>query len=133
MTLEDFKKDFKDVNPILYELLIKHYKIDLTGCIDRAYKEYYSLMKNKECILLDFYDKEDFKYLRVEPDINCIIELDKKYFLSEKFIFTNISKDESQLYFKNKQVSFYIKQNIGSTGDYNCCASIVLRYDTTMG
>ena len=128
MILEDFKEDFKDVNPILYELLIKHYNLNQAGCIHRAYLEYYWVMKNKECTLLDFYDTEDLEYLRVEPEINCVIEFDKKYFLSEKFIFENISKDETQVYFKNKKISFYIIQNFGSMGDYNCCASIVLRY-----
>jgi RIO-like serine/threonine protein kinase len=128
--LEQFE-DFKEVNPILYELLIKHYKLEETGCIHRAYQEYYVLMKNKECTLLDFYHTEDLKYLRVEPEIDCLIEFSKEYFLSNTFIFENVSSNESIMYFKNKDVYFYIIQNFGSGGDYDCCASIVLRYKNT--
>jgi hypothetical protein len=128
--LEQFE-DFKEVNPILYELLIKHYKLEETGCIHRAYQEYYALMKNKECTLLDFYHTEDLKYLRVEPEIDCLIEFSKEYFLSNTFIFENVSSNKSIMYFKNKHVYFYIIQNLGSGGDYDCCASIVLRYKNT--
>jgi len=131
---EDFKEEFKDLPPILYELLIKHFKLNETGCIHRAYIEYYDVMKNKECTLLDFYNTEDLEYLRVEPEVNCIIEieLDKDYFLLNKFIFEKISKDETKdetiAYFKNEEISFYIIHNVGSSGDYDCCASIILRY-----
>jgi len=128
MTLEKFKEDFKDLPPILYKLLIKHFKLNESGCIHRAYTEYYNLMKNKQCILLDFYNTEDLEYLQVEPEINCVLELDKDYFLSHKFTFEKISKDETIAYFKNKENSFYIIQDPGSVGDYNCCASIILRY-----
>jgi len=132
MTLEKFKEDFKDLPPILYELLIKHFKLNETGCIHRAYIEYYDVMKNKECTLLDFYNTEDLEYLRVEPEVNCIIELNKDYFLLNKFVFEKISKDETKdetiAYFKNEEISFYIIHNVGSSGDYDCCASIILRY-----
>ena len=128
MTLEKFKEDFKDLPPILYELLIKHFKLNETGCIHRAYIEYYDVMKNKECTLLDFYNTEDLEYLRVEPEVNCRIELDKDYFLLNKFVFEKISKDETKAYFKNEEISFYIIHNVGSSGDYDCCASIILRY-----
>jgi hypothetical protein len=126
--LEKFKDDFKDLPPILYELLIKHYNLDQVGCITRAYKEYYKLMKNKECTLLDFYHTEDLKHLRVEPEVKCKIEFSKDYFLSNKFVFEKISENENVAYFKNHNISFYIIQNVGSGGDYDCCASIVLRY-----
>ena len=134
MTLEKFKEDFKDLPPILYELLIKHFKLNETGCIHRAYIEYYDVMKNKECTLLDFYNTEDLEYLRVEPEVNCIIELElnKDYFLLNKFVFEKISKDETKdetkAYFKNEEISFYIIHSVGSSGDYDCCASIILRY-----
>ena len=130
--LEQFKEDFKDLPPILYELLIKHYKLKQTGCVGRAYKEYYELMKNKECSLLDFYHTEDLVYLRVEPEVKCDIEFSKQYFLLNKFIFENISKDENVAYFKNDNISFYIIQNFGSSGNYDCCASIVLRYKSNL-
>jgi hypothetical protein len=119
-------EDFKELPSLLYELIIKHNSINESGCIHRAYKEYYSLMKNKECILLDFYNKEDLEYLRVEPEPQEFIEFNKEYFLSNKFIFENMFEDIA--YFRDKDISFYIIQDIGSAGDYDCCASIILRY-----
>lgn len=127
-SLEEFKEDFKDLPPMLYELLIKHYNLNKDGCIHRGYQEYYNLMKNKECALLDFYSIEDLEYLRVESEINSKIEFNKEYFLSNTFIFLNISDDETKAYFKNERLCFYIIQNPGSGYDYDCCASIVLRY-----
>ena len=129
--LEQFKEDFKDLPPILYELLIKHYNLNQTGCIDRAYKEFYVLMKDKECSLLDFYNLDDLENLRVEPEIDCVIEFSKEYFLLERFIFENVSSNEMLTFFKNKDVYFYIRQDPGSGGNYSCCASIVLRYKNT--
>lgn len=88
----------------------------------------YEVMKNKECTLLDFYDKEDLDDLKVEADFDCNLEFDKDYFLSNKFIFKYITDDKTVIYFKNKEVSFYID----SWGNYSyddCFSCLVLIYN----
>lgn len=132
MIFTDFQELFRDKPILLQELLCKHYLEDQLGCINRAYMEYYVLMMNKECTLLDFYDIEDLEYLRIEPEANTILDLTKDFFINNKFIFKQVIDNDENLSFEkqigDKKLKFYILQNSGTSGDYECCASIILRY-----
>jgi hypothetical protein len=104
------------------------------GCVVRALDRVHEFYTNKNVNLNVFFNTQELRYLKVEPEANVTKELEKEYFLSNEFTFigwSEVSNWATRYEFKGhdlSQLTFYILYNCGSGGDFECCASIILRY-----
>lgn len=102
------------------------------GSMCRTSDVYDNFYLNQYIKLDTFYDNESLSYIKIEPLPGTNLQLDKEYFTTNKFKLVKCEYDNEnrvdKRIFKNDNIEFYILYNFGSSGDFSCCASIILRY-----